>query len=42
MDKVYNIAPEFLYYFTKSNLTTKPMDNEDKSTVYDILKKTGF
>ena len=29
-------------YFTNTKLTTKPTDNEDKITVFTILKNTGF
>ena len=39
---MYDIKPNFQKYFTNTNLTTKNMDDQDKSTVYDILKKTGF
>ena len=38
----YDLTPDIQEYFTKTNLTTKPLKNEDKPTVYDILEKTGF
>ena len=38
----YDIKPNIQKYFTNTNLKTKNMDDEDKSTVYDILKNTGF
>ena len=38
----YDIKPNIQKYFTKTRLTTKNMDDEHKSTVYDILKNTGF
>ena len=38
----YDIKPNIQTYFTNTKLTTKIMDDEDKSTVYDILKNTGF
>ena len=41
-DKEFNIKPNIQAYFTNTKLTTKNMDNEDKSTVYDILKNLGF
>ena len=41
-DKEFNIKPNIQAYFTNTKLTTKHMDNEDKSTVYDILKNLGF
>ena len=41
-DQEYDIKPNIQKYFTNTKLTTKNMDNEDKSTVYDILKNTGF
>ena len=34
--------PNIQNYFTNTGLTTENMDDEDKSTVYDILKNTGF
>ena len=40
--KEFDIKPNIQNYFTNTRLTTKNMDNEDKLTVYDILKKTGF
>ena len=38
----YDIKTNIQNYFTNTGLTTKDMDDEDKSTVYDILKNTGF
>ena len=38
----YDIKPNIQNYFTNTNQTTKNMDDEDKSTVYDILKNIGF
>ena len=35
-----DIKPNFQKYFTNTNLTTKNMDDEDKLTVYDILKNS--
>ena len=41
-NREYDIKPNIQAYFTNTKLTTKNMDDEDKSTVYDILKNTGF
>ena len=41
-DLEYDIKPNIQTYFTNTKLTTKNMDDEDKLTVYDILKITGF
>ena len=41
-DGEYNISPVIQEKFTNAKLTTKTMNHEDKSTVYDILKNTGF
>ena len=38
----YDIKPNIQAYFTDTKQTTKHMNDEDKSTVFDILKKTGF
>ena len=38
----YDIKPNIQNYFTKTYLTTKNMSNEDKLTIYDILKDLGF
>ena len=38
----YDIKPNIQNYFTNTNQTTKNMDDEDKLTVYDILKNIGF
>ena len=40
--KEFEIEPNIQNYFTNTKRTTKNMDDEDKSTVYDILKNTGF
>ena len=37
----YDIKPNIQNYFTNTNQTTKYMDNEDKLTIYDILKNIG-
>ena len=42
MDKEYDRATDIQEFFTKTFLTTKPMNNEDKSTVFDVLQKTCF
>ena len=41
-DEEYNIKPNIQNYFTKTYHTTKNMSNEDKLTIYDILKNIGF
>ena len=41
-DQEYDIKPNIQEYFTNTKLTTKNMNDEDKSIIYDILKKTGF
>ena len=41
-DQEYDINPNIQTYFTNTKLTTKTMNEEYKSTVYDILKNTGF
>ena len=41
-NREYDIKPNIQNYFTNTKLTTKNMDDDDKSTVYDILKNTGF
>ena len=41
-DQEYDLKPNIEAYFTNTKQTTKNMDNEDKSTVYDILKNAGF
>ena len=38
----YDIKPNIQNYFTNTNQTTKNMDDEDKLTIYDILKNIGF
>ena len=38
----YDIKPNIREYFTNTRQTTKNMDNEDKLTVYHILKNIGF
>ena len=41
-DREYDIKPNIQTNFTYTKLTTKNMVDEDKSTVYDILKNNGF
>ena len=41
-EKEYDIKPNIQNYFTNTRQTTQHMDNDDKSTVYDILKDIGF
>ena len=41
-DQEYDKKPNIQKHFNDTNLTIKNMDHEDKSTVYDILKKTGI
>ena len=41
-DQEYDIKPIIQEYFNNTNLTTNYMNDEDKLTVYDILKNTGF
>ena len=41
-DEEFDINPNYLDCFTNTKLTTKPMDNEDESTVFNILEKVGF
>ena len=38
----YDIKPNIQEYFTNTQQTTKNMDDEDKKTVYNILKNLGF
>ena len=38
----YDINLNIQKYFTNTKLTTKNMGDEDKSTVYDILRNIGF
>ena len=38
----YDIKSSIQKYFSNTKLTTKNMVDENKSTVYDILKNTGF
>ena len=38
----YDIKPNIQKHFTDTKLTTKNMDDEDKSTVYNTVKNTGF
>ena len=42
MDQEYDITPAIQEYFTERNLTTKTLNIEDNSTVFDILEKTGY
>ena len=39
---MFDIKPNIQKYFTNARLTTKIMDDEDKSILYDLLKNTGF
>ena len=41
-NQAYDIKPNIQKHFTNTKLTTKSMDDEDKSTVYDIPKNIGF
>ena len=41
-DQEYDIKTNIQAYFNTTKQTTKNMDNEDKSTVFDKLKNTGF
>ena len=41
-DEEYDIIPLIQTYFTNTISTTKTLNDEDKSTVDDILKTTGF
>ena len=41
-DNECDIYPNIQAYFTNTKLATKTMNDEDKSTVYDICKNTGF
>ena len=41
-DREFDIKPNIQAYFTDTKQTTKNTDNEDKLTVYDIQKNTGF
>ena len=41
-DQEYDIKPNIQTYFIITKLTTKNMDDEDKLTIYDKLKNTGF
>ena len=38
----FDIKPNIQNYFTNTKLTTKNMNDEDKLTVYNILKNIGF
>ena len=40
--KEFDIKPNIQNYFTNTRLTTKRMNDEDKSTVFDIFKNVGF
>ena len=42
MDKDYDITPTIQHFLTKTSLTTKPVNDRDKSTVFDIIEKTDF
>ena len=41
-DQEYDIKLNIQEYFTNTKLTTKNMNDEDKSIIYDILRNTGF
>ena len=41
-DKEYDITHEIQNYFTNTNPTTKLLNNNDKMTVYGILKDVSF
>ena len=41
-DEEYDINPNIQAYFTITKLTTKPTNDEEKSSVYEILKNIGF
>ena len=41
-DEEYDINANYQVYFSNTKLTTKHMDDEDKSTVFNILEKIGF
>ena len=41
-DEEHDINPNIQAYFTNTKLSTKHMDDENKSTVNDIIKNTGF
>ena len=41
-DQAYDKKPNIQTYFTNTKLTTKNMNDEDKSIVHDILKNIGF
>ena len=41
-DQEYDIKPNIQAYFTNTKQTTKNVDNEEKSTVINILKSTCF
>ena len=42
IDKEYDITPSIQHYFTQTRSTTKSLNNDDKETVYQILKDVGF
>ena len=41
-DEDYVINPTIQLYFTNTKLTTKPLDNEDKLTVFNSLENVAF
>ena len=41
-DEEYDINPNIQAYFTNTKLTSKPTENEDKLTVFNVLEKIGF
>ena len=42
INQEYDINPNIQAYFTITKLTTKPMDNEDKLAVFNMLENVGF
>ena len=42
LGKEYDITPSIQYCFTKTSSTTKSLNNNEKETVYNILKDVGF
>ena len=42
IDEEYDINPIIQAFFTNTKLTTKTMDDENKITVFNILKNFGF
>ena len=40
--KGFNVTPSIQNYFIKTGSTTKSLNNNEKETVYNILKDVGF